>query len=452
MDGNSSERRATAAAEAPAPPGTGAREHAVAHEPHPLKRVWKILGPGLVTGASDDDPSGVGTYAVAGASLGYATLWTMLITVPMMVAAQFIAAKVGQVTGKGLAGALRRYHYSPWMVYPAVISLAVVNTINAGVDIGAIAAAMNLLIPVPVVALVIPVAMIILALQIGGSYRTIAGVFKLITLSFFAYIGAATLAHPHLGEVLRGTLIPTLRLDGAFLTTLVALLGTTISPYMWFWQANQEVEERIALGQGRLWQRRGTTDTELRYAKWDVNLGMLFSNLIGYFIILATAATLFKAGKTDIKSAAEAAEALRPLAGDAARVLFALGLIGSGFLAVPVLSSSAAYAVAEAFGWRHGLDQKPRRAKEFYLVIAGSTAIGMLINFAGINPIDALFWTAVLNGFLTPPLLMLLMRIANDRAIMGDRVNGRGLNIIGWATTVVMTAAVVALVVTWIKR
>jgi NRAMP (natural resistance-associated macrophage protein)-like metal ion transporter len=434
----------------PPRPGVGAREHVIRREPNRTKRALLVLGPGVITGASDDDPSGVGTYAVAGASLGFATLWTTLITIPMMAATQFISAKVGMVTGMGLAGVLRRY-YAPGVLYPAVIGLVIANTINAGADIGAIAAALNLLLPVPIAAMIVPIAALIIVLQVWGSYRLIAGVFKWITLALLAYIGAALFAKPHASEVLRGTFVPTFRFTSGFLSVLVALLGTTISPYMWFWQANQEVEELVAIGQKRLWQRKGATDTELSYAAWDVNVGMVFSNLVAYFIILTTAATLFKAGKTDIKSAADAAEALRPLAGEAARILFALGLIGAGFLAVPILTGSAAYALSEAFGWKYGLDQKPRRAREFYGVIAASTLVGMLINFVGINPIDALFWTAIINGFLTPPLLVLLMLISNNRKIMGDRVNGPGLNVVGWVTTAVMSGAAIALAITWGK-
>jgi Mn2+/Fe2+ NRAMP family transporter len=297
--------------------------------------------------------------------------------------------------------------------------------------------------------MIVPIAAVILALQIWGSYRTIVTFFKVLALAFLTYIGAALLAHPPVWDVLKGTFVPAVRLDGRFLATLVALFGTTISPYMWFWQASQEVEDEIAVGHRRVRERRGTTDAELRYAAWDINAGMVFSNVVAYFIILATAATLFKAGKTDIASAAQAAQALRPLAGSAAEVLFALGLLSSGFLAVPVLSGSAAYAVAEAFRWKHGLDQPLRRAPEFYLVIAASTVVGMLVNFAGLNPIDALFWTAVLNGFLTPPLLFLVMLISNNRKIMGDRANGPVLNAVGWLTFAVMLGAVAGLIATW---
>lgn len=416
-------------------------------ESHPVKRLLMILGPGLISGAADDDPSGIGTYAVAGASLGFSTLWTMLVMLPMMAVTQYISAKISMETGMGLVAVLKR-HYPRWLLYAVVFALVGANTINAGADIGAIAAAINLLAPVPIAALIIPIGLLILAVQILCPYRVIANIFKWLTLALLAYIANAFLVRPHLADVLHGTLVPTFRRDGHFLAVLVGLLGTTISPYLWFWQAGQEVEEQIAAGQTRLWQRRGTSERELQYAAWDVNLGMLFSQIVGYFVILSTAATLFHAGKTDIKSAADAAEALRPLAGDAARVLFALGLIGLGFLAIPVLSGSAAYAMAEAFGWRAGLNQKPHRAKEFYAVIAASTLVGMLINYLGINPIDALFFTAVIMGFLTPPLLALLMLVARDRKTMGKHVNSPLLNIVGWVTAVAMAAAAIGLIVT----
>jgi len=435
--------------------GTGKRKRKASpsarpliRERNPVKRFLKILGPGLITGASDDDPSGIGTYALAGASLGFSTLWTALVTFPMMTAVQFICAKIGMVTGMGLARVLRR-HYSRALLYPVVAGLAIANTINAGTDIGAIAAAVNLLVPIPVTALVVPIALVILGLQVWGSYRLIARTFKWLTLALFAYIGSALYARPDLGEVLRGTLIPTLSLDARFMTMLVAILGTTISPYLFFWQASQEVEEEISMGRRTLKARRGATDTEMRFARVDVTTGMFFSNVVMYFIILATAATLFKAGQADIQSAAEAAQALRPLAGDAASALLALGLIGAGFLGVPVLTGSSAYAMAEALGWEYGLDEKPRRAKLFYATIIVPTLIGMLINFVGINPIRALFWTAVINGFLAPPMLVLIMLIANTPRIMGERTNGRWINIVGWATTAVMFAATIALALTW---
>jgi NRAMP (natural resistance-associated macrophage protein)-like metal ion transporter len=429
-------------------------EHSARIESHerlrPLRpwRFFRILGPGLITGASDDDPSGVGTYAIAGASLGSSALWTAVVTFPMMAAVQFICAKIGLVTGMGLARVLKK-HYPKAVLYPIVAALVVANTLNAGADIGAIAAGMQLLLPIPLTACIVPIGLTILALQVWGSYRLIARIFKWLTLALLAYIGAALFARPDPWEVLRGTFVPTLTFDVHFMSNLVAILGTTISPYLFFWQASQEVEEQISMGRRTLNARRRATDEGMRYAGADVVTGMLFSNVVMYFIILATAATLFKAGTTDIQSATQAAEALRPLAGDAAYVLFAIGIIGSGFLAVPILTGASAYAVAETFGVKHGLDQKPRRAKLFYAMIIVPTLVGMLIDFAGVNPIRALFWTAVLNGFVAPPMLVVIMLIANNRKIMGQRTNGRWVNAVGWTTTVVMFAAAIGLLFTW---
>jgi Mn2+/Fe2+ NRAMP family transporter len=375
-------------------------------------------------------------------------LWTALVTYPLMAGVQFICAKVGMVSGQGLASLLQR-HYGRRLSYGAVGLLVAANTINAGVDLGAIAAGINLLVPVPVEVAVVPVTVLLLALQIWGSYRLIAGTFKWLTLALFAYLGAAFFARPNGWELLRGTLIPNVRWDAEFLTTLVAILGTTISPYLFFWQTCQEVEEERAQGRTRLRQRRGATDDELRAAAWDVNVGMFFSNLVMYFIILTTAATLYDAGRSDIATAADAAEALRPLAGDAAGILLALGLIGTGFLAVPILTGSAAYALAGAACWKRGLDSKLRQAPRFYGVIVVSTLIGMLLNFVGLDPVKALFWTAVLNGVLAPPLLVVVMLVANNRAIMGKWVNSPGLNILGWATTLLMLAAAVGLAASW---
>src|SRR5438067_8412881 len=253
--------------------GTGSLEAAFAQEANPIKRILKVLGPGFITGASDDDPSGIGTYAVTGASTGFALLWTALVVFPMSASVQFICAKVGMVSGKGLAGVLRQ-HYPRWLLYPTVVALLIANTINVGADLGAVAAAVNLLIPaLPIAPMVVPIALMILVLQIWCSYRLIARVFKWLTVALFAYIGAAVLAQPNWGEVVRATFVPTIRLDGDYLTTLVAILGTTISPYLFFWQTTQEVEEEIQMGRTRLWQRRGASDAELQYAALDVNIG-----------------------------------------------------------------------------------------------------------------------------------------------------------------------------------
>jgi NRAMP (natural resistance-associated macrophage protein)-like metal ion transporter len=424
--------------------GTGSLEAAQDEQLHPLKRVLKILGPGFITGASDDDPSGIGTYSTAGASLGFSTLWMALITLPMMTVVQYLCAKVAMVSGKGLAGVLKK-HYSPWILYPAMAALIVANTINAGADIGAIAAAINLLVPISPLIFIVPIGLLILGLQIWGSYKLIANIFRWLTLALFAYIASAFFAHPALVSVLKGTFIPTFSLDNAFISTVVAILGTTISPYLFFWQSSEEVEEEMSKGRITLKQRKGATNKELKYAAWDVGIGMFFSNAVMYFIILATAATLFTTGKHNIQSATQAAQALRPLAGNAASILLAIGLIGAGFLAVPILTGSAAYALSESLGWRHGFDKKIMRAKPFYAIIIIATIAAILMNFIGINPIAALFWTAVINGVLAPPLLILLMLVANNKQIMGKRVNGKGLNIVGWLTAAIMLIAAIAL-------
>ena len=417
-------------------------------EKNPVKRLLKILGPGLVTGASDDDPSGIGTYAVAGASLGFATLWTALFTLPLMVAVQLMCARIGMVSGMGLASVLRR-HYARNLLYLTVFGLVIANTINAGADIGAIAAAINMLVPIPITILVLPIALIILAFQIWGSYQLISKIFKWLTLALFAYVGSTLFAKPNLIDVLKATFIPRLSFDPNFLATLVAIFGTTISPYLFFWQADQEVEEEISFGRTTLAARRGASEAEIKYAKWDVRIGMFLSNIVMYFVILGTAATLFASGHTNIQSATDAAQALKPLAHGAASLLFAIGLIGSGFLAVPVLTACSGYAVTQAFRRRSGLNLKVRNAKVFYGVIVASTLVGVAINFLGINPIRALFIAAVINGFLAPPLLVAILLVANNRQIMKDKVNGRWSNILGATTIVVMFVAAVALVLTW---
>jgi len=407
-----------------------------------------LLGPGLITGASDDDPSGIGTYTTAGASLGFAMLWTAVLTLPMMAAVQFICAKIGMVSGMGLAGALRK-HYPSWLVYSAISLLLIANTITAGVDIGAIAAAINLLIPIPTILLVPLIAVGIVALQVWGSYSFIVRTFKWLTLTLFAYIIAAFLAKPHWGEVLKATFIPTLRFDNQYMTTLLAILGTTITPYLFFWQASQEVEEELQMGRVTLAQREGASDKELKFAEIDIDVGMVFASLVFYFVILASAATLHTSGQTKIETAVEAAQALRPLSSGVASILFALGLVGSGVLAVPVLTSSSAYALCETFKWKSGLSEKLRGATRFYAIIAVSTLVGAIANFLKIPPVTALFWAAVINGILAPPLLVIIMLVSNNRKVMGARVNGLLTNFIGWATVAVMAAASLGIFLTW---
>ncbi len=415
---------------------------------NPIKNILDRLGPGLITGASDDDPSGIGTYSQAGAALGYATLWTAIVTLPLMIVVQHICAKIGMCSGRGLAGVLRKF-YPRWLLYPTVLGLVIANTINAGADIAAISAAINMFVPIPIWGMVVPIAAAILVLQIWGSYRVIVKVFKWLTLSLFAYVIAAFLAHPNWSEVIRATFLPKIELNSQYITTIVAILGTTISPYLFFWEASEEVEEEKSEGRKSVAQRKGATDAEIKKEKIDTIVGMLFCNVVFYFVILAAGATLHVTGQTSIQSATDAAQALRPLAGNFATVLFAIGLIGAGLLAVPVLTGSAAYAVAETFGWRSGLDEKPRRAKKFYGIIALSTLVGVGIDFLGINPITALFWTAVINGVVAPPLLVVVMLIANNKKAMGTHTNGIFTNIFGWLATAIMFAAAIGMFVTW---
>jgi NRAMP (natural resistance-associated macrophage protein)-like metal ion transporter len=433
-----------------APAKAETSESAETHaRPAQRPRVLRTLGLGLITGAADDDPSAIGTYAAAGAKIGPAFLWTAPATFPMMYAVVYLSAKLGQVAGEGLFAVIRR-HYSRWILYPALTGVLIGNTIEAGADLGGMAAAINLLVPVPIPLIVVATALTILALQFWGSYTLIRNIFRWLALVLLAYVGSAVLSRPDPGEVIRGTLVPTFRFDREFLSLLVAVIGTTLSAYLYTWQSNEEVEEEIAQGRTTVAQRRGTSDEELSRSRWDILAGMFFSNLVMYFIVLSTAATLFKEGSTTVNSAAEAAEALRPLAGDAARVLFALGVIAVGFLAVPVMTTGAAYDLAQSMGWKQTLHARPREAKRFYGVIAIITVIAVAMNFLGINPMKALVFSGIVQGFSTPPLLLLIMLMTNNRRIMGDRVNGRAMNVLGWITTFVIFAATACLVITWI--
>jgi Mn2+/Fe2+ NRAMP family transporter len=410
--------------------------------------VLRTLGLGLITGAADDDPSAIGTYASAGASIGPSFLWTAPVTFPMMCAVVYLSAKLGQVSGKGLFHVIKD-HYSRWILYPALIGVLIGNVIEAGADIGGMSAAIGVLVPVPLPWIIVPVTLSIFALQVWGSYELIRNIFRWLALTLLAYAGAAILAKPDLWAVIKGTLVPTIRFDREFLSLLVAVIGTTLSAYLYTWQSNQEVEEEIAMGRRRLSQRKGATDEELTETKRDVVSGMFFSNVVMYFIILSTATTLFRAGKTDINTAADAAEALKPLAGNAAGVLFALGVIGVGFLAVPVMTTGAAYDLCQVVGWKHSLHAKPAQAKKFYAAIAGFTALAMGMNFLGFNPMKALVFSGIVQGFSTPALLLLIMLMTNNRKIMGERVNGKGINALGWITTVAIFSATICLVVSW---
>src|SRR3954463_15010725 len=410
----------------------------------------RALGLGLITGAADDDPSAIGTYAAAGAALGPGFLWTAPVTFPMMVAIVYLSSKLGQVCGKGLFDVIRD-RYAPWVLRSALIGVIIGNTIEAAADIGGIAAAVGVLAPhVALPLIVVPTTVAILTLQVWGSYVLIRQIFRWLALALLAYVGAALMSSPNWSDVLRGTFIPTIQLNQRFLSLLVAVIGTTLSAYLYTWQSNQAVEEEIRLGRRHLHQRRGATEQELRQSRWDIAMGMLFSNIIMYFIILSTASTLHTAGRTEIASAAEAAQALKPLAGEAAGALFAIGVIAVGFLAVPIMTTGAAYDVCQAFGWKHGLHAKPSDAKGFYLLIVGFTVIAMCMNFFGFNPMRALVFAGIVQGFSTPPLMFLIMRMTGNRAIMGEAVNGRGITILGWTTTAAIFAATAGLVFPWI--
>jgi len=417
------------------------------HGPNRVVRFLRVLGPGLVTGASDEDPSGITTYSVAGASFGYATLWTAPVTFPLMAAIQLICARIGLVTGRGLVGCVRR-HYPRSFLYMACLLLLVANVFNIAADLSGMADVATLLTGVPSIVFVPVVGIVMVGVTIWTSYATFAAYLKWLTAVLFAYILAGFLARPDWFAALRATIVPDFSFDREFIATLVGILGTTISPYLFFWQASQEVEEERAHGRRTVAARRGATSGELHDARLDVATGMFLSNVVMYFIILTTASTLHRAGQRQIESSRQAAEALRPLAGDAAYLLFALGIIGTGLLAVPVLAGSASYAVSELFGWRAGLDLKPREARRFYMVLAAAVAAGMVLGALQINAVRLLFLSAVLNGVLAPPLLVLVMLVANNRAIMGARVNGPWLNVFGWLTTAMMTAAVAILLVT----
>jgi Mn2+/Fe2+ NRAMP family transporter len=324
------------------------------------------------------------------------------------------------------------------------------NVIEAGADIGGVAAALNVVVPLPIPWIVVLTTAFVLALQLWGSYSFIRNVLRVLALSLLAYVGSAFLAHPNWGMVLRGTLVPSVHFDRDFLAMIVAVIGTSLSAYLYTWQSNQEVEEEIALGRRRLSDRVGATDDELRHSWWDVTAGMFFSNVVMYFIILSTAATLFVAGRHNIDNAAQAAEALRPIAGNAAGVLFALGVVGVGLLAVPVMTTGAAYDLSQALGWKQGLNKRPSEAKRFYAAITCFMLVAMGMNFFGINPMKALVWAGIVQGFSTPPLLFLILRMTNNRAIMGERVNGRALNALAYITTAAIFAASFSLIVSWI--
>ena len=397
----------------------------------------EVLGPGLVTGAADDDPSGIGTYSQVGAQFGYGMAWTMFFGFPLLASIQAICARIGATTGKGIAQNLRQ-HYPPWLLRAVVVLLLVANVINLGADLGAMGAVLALIVPGPVLLFTALFGLASVVLEVWVSYARYASILKWTTLSLFSYVAVVFVSHVPWSEAIRDTLIPTFNFDKDHAMALVAIFGTTISPYLFFWQAGQEVEEQHRRHVKPLMVTPKTAGMELKRIRTDTLVGMGFSHLTALFIIIATAATLHAHGITNVTSAAQAAEALRPIAGQFAFALFAVGIIGTGLLAVPVLAGSAAYAVSETFDWTEGLDRQPREAKAFYAVIALATLGGVALNFIGIDPMSALYWAAVVNGLLAPPLMVVTMLIARNPAVMGDLVMGRGLEFGGWLATAVM--------------
>ncbi len=409
-----------------------------------LGKFFTSLGPGLIAGAADDDPSGISTYSVTGAAFGYSALWTALFSFPLMAGVQLMCARLGMVTGRGLAGVIRG-HYPRWVLWGACLLLIIANVFNIGADLGGMADAMNMVTGIPSFIWTPVFALVIVLLLFYSSYRTMARVFKWLTLVLFAYVIAAFLAHPDWKKVLLFTVIPHITWSRSYLAVLVGILGTTISPYLFFWQASQEVEEERALGRKTVGSRKGATDEELKASRRDVVLGMFFSNFVMFFIILTTAATLNAHGKTDISTAQDAAEALGPLAGRGAYLLFTLGLVGTGMLGVPVLAGSCAYAIAEAFAWGASLNRPPHLARRFYTVLAVAMVLGLGLDFIGLNAVKMLFASAVLNGVLAPPLIVLVVLLTSNQKVMGQRTSGLFMRSLGWVAAAVMSVAAVGM-------
>jgi NRAMP (natural resistance-associated macrophage protein)-like metal ion transporter len=426
--------------------------HEGAPQPSPpgKRRLWRVLGPGLITGASDDDPSGIATYSQAGAQLGYAITWTMLFSYPLMAVIQEISARIGRTTGKGIAGNISR-HYSSGLLQAIVALLFIANILNIGADLGAMGDALTLLIAGPRLLYVVSLGALCGVLQIFMQYDRYVAVLKWLTLALFAYFGTVMVVDIPWGEAALGFLVPTLSSEPAFWTTVVAIFGTTISPYLFFWQASQEAEDTKEEPRRKpLLQAPRQGPDAIERIRVDTYLGMAFSNTVALAIMITTAATLHAAGITVVESSSQAAEALRPVAGPFAFTLFALGVVGTGLLAVPVLAGSAAYALGEARKWPTGLARRPRQAKAFYLALASATFVGILINFSPIDPIKALYWSAVINGIVAVPVMAIMMLMAADPKVMGEFTISAAMRVFGWGATLVMALAVIGMAVSWV--
>ncbi|HEY3777808.1 MAG TPA: divalent metal cation transporter [Rhizomicrobium sp.] len=411
-----------------------------------ILRFFAVLGPGLVTGAADDDPSGIATYSQVGAQFGYQMGWSVLFSYPLMAAIQEIAARIGSTTGHGIAENLRK-HYPRWILDAVVIALLIANTINLGADIAAMGDAVSLFAPGPMQLWAVVITAVSVAAESWLSYARYASILKWTTLALLAYVATVAVAHVDWGAAVAGAFIPRMSAGGAAATALVAVLGTTISPYLFFWQSSQEVEELGRRHKKALCTVPGIAGPELKRIRLDTLVGMGFSNLIALFIVIAVAATLHAHGLHKIDTSVQAAQALAPTVGRFASVIFALGIVGTGLLALPVLAGSAAYAVCETFRWRAGLDRKPKAARAFYGVIAGATLMGLVLAFSPIDPMKALYWTAVINGVLAAPLMAVMMLISSNPRIMGRLVISWRMRIAGWIATLAMAAASVALFV-----
>jgi NRAMP (natural resistance-associated macrophage protein)-like metal ion transporter len=409
-----------------------------------VRQFFSLLGPGLITGAADDDPSGIATYSIAGAQMGTAMLWTALITWPFMACVQFMCARIGMVTGMGLGDALRRKG-PRWLLFGGALGLLAANTINVGSDLSGMADAAEMLSGINSHFYVVIFGFAIAFATVRFRYHQIATIMKWLAAVLFAYVITAFLAGPDWGHVLRDTFVPSWPNNHAAWENLVAILGTTISPYLFFWQASQEVEEEKAMGRRLLVQREGATGKEIVNRKLDVGIGTFFSNFVMYFIILTTALTLHKHGVRDIETSKQAAEALRPLAGTFAYLLYTVGIIGVGFLAIPTLAGSAAYAFAETFSWKEGLDEPFRGARPFYATLIFSMLLGIAMDFLDVNPVKALFWTAVINGVLAPFLLVGVLIAASDRKLMQGQPSSWLSRIAVGAITLVMFGAAAAM-------
>jgi NRAMP (natural resistance-associated macrophage protein)-like metal ion transporter len=398
-----------------------------------------------VTGASDDDPSGIATYSQVGAQFGFGMLWTMPFSYPLMVAIQIISAMIGRVTGHGIAGNMRRFH-PRWLLYGIVLLVLVANIINLGADIGAMGAAMGLITHGPVFLFSIAFTLVCVVLQVFVPYHRYVNILKWLTFSLFAYVATAFVVHVPWGQALHATFLPSFKWKADYMTSFIAVLGTTISPYLFFWQASEEVEdETAARDESPLIRAPRQAPYQLSRIRMDTYTGMAFSNLVAFFIILTVAVTLHSHGITDIQTSAQAAEALKPVAGRFAFLLFTVGIVGTGLLAVPVLAGSAAYAVGEALQWPVGLERKPLQAKGFYTVLTAAMLLGLGLNFVHLDPIKALFWSAVINGVAAGPIMIVMMMMTADRRIMGQFTLKAPLRIAGWIATFVMLAAAVGL-------